>query len=177
VINITTLLSEIERIPDHQVFGKVAAVQGLLIEVSGVQNNLSVGDRCNVIARDGRKVVCEVVGFRNGRALVMPFGALEGIGLGCRAEIADAAPAIYPDDSWLGRVISAMGKPIDGGGPLAIGPVAYPIKASPPPAHTRKRIGSKLDLGIRALNTFTTSCHGQRASSPARASANPQSCP
>ncbi len=162
MINIATLLSEIDRIPTYQVFGKVAAVQGLLIEVSGVQNNLSVGDRCNVITRDGRKVICEVVGFRSGRALVMPFGALEGIGLGCRAEIADAAPAVYPDDSWLGRVISAMGKPIDGRGPLSVGPAAYPIKASPPPAHDRKRIGSKLDLGIRALNTFTTSCHGQR---------------
>ena len=135
MFNITTLLSEIDRVPTYQVFGKVAAVQGLLIEVSGIQNNLTVGDRCNIIARDNRKVVCEVVGFRNGRALVMPFGALEGIGLGCRAEIADAAPAIFPDDSWLGRVISAMGKPIDDKGPLAVGPMAYPIKSPPPPAH------------------------------------------
>jgi flagellum-specific ATP synthase len=162
LVNITSLLGELERLPTHQVYGKVAAVQGLLVEVSGVQNNLSVGDRCNVVARDGRIVPCEVVGFRSGRALVMPFGALEGIGLGCRAEIAEAAPAIYPDDSWLGRVISGMAKPIDGLGALGGGTLPYPIKAAPPPAHTRKRIGSKLDLGVRALNTFTTSCHGQR---------------
>ena len=162
MVNITSLLSELERLQTHQVYGKVAAVQGLLVEVSGVQNNLSVGDRCNIVARDGRVVACEVVGFRSGRALVMPFGALEGIGLGCRAEIAESAPAIYPDDSWLGRVISGMAKPVDGAGALGAGPLAYPIKAAPPPAHTRKRIGSKLDLGIRALNTFTTSCHGQR---------------
>jgi flagellum-specific ATP synthase len=161
VDGITSLLSELERLPTHQIFGKVAGVQGLLIEVSGV-HHLSVGDRCNVIARDGRVVICEVVGFREGRALVMPFGPLEGIGLGCRAEIAEAAPAIYPSDSWLGRVIDAMAKPVDGAGPLGAGPQAYPIKAPPPPAHTRKRVGGKLDLGIRALNTFTTSCHGQR---------------
>ena len=55
-----------------------------------------------------------------------------------------------------------MAKPVDGGGPLGAGSQAYPIKAPPPPAHTRKRVGGKLDLGIRALNTFTTSCHGQR---------------
>ncbi len=158
---ITSLLSELERLPTHQVFGKVAGVQGLLVEVSGV-HNLSVGDRCNIIARDGRVVQCEVVGFREGRALVMPFGPLEGIGLGCRAEIAEAAPAIYPNESWLGRVINAMGKPVDGGGALGAGAQAYPIKAPPPPAHTRKRVGGKLDLGVRALNTFTTSCHGQR---------------
>ena len=139
MVNITSLLSELERLPTHQVYGKVAAVQGLLVEVSGVQNNLSVGDRCNVIARDGRIVPCEVVGFRNSRALVMPFGALEGIGLGCRAEIAEAAPAIYPDDTWLGRVISGMGKPVDGGGALGAGPAPYLIKAPPPPAHTHWR--------------------------------------
>lgn len=97
MVNITSLLSEIDRLATHQVFGKVAAVQGLLVEVSGVQNNLSVGDRCNVVARDGRIVPCEVVGFRNARALVMPFGALEGIGLGCRAELTEAAPSVYPD--------------------------------------------------------------------------------
>ncbi len=59
MVNITSLLSELDRLSTHQVFGKVAAVQGLLVEVSGVQNNLSVGDRCNVVARDGRIVPCE----------------------------------------------------------------------------------------------------------------------
>jgi len=55
-----------------------------------------------------------------------------------------------------------MGKPVDGGSALGAGPEAYPIKAAPPAAHTRKRVGGKLDLGVRALNTFTTCCHGQR---------------
>ena len=161
MVNTTSLLSELDRLPTQQVFGKVAGVQGLLIEVSGV-HQLSVGDRCNIVARDGRVVISEVVGFRGGHALAMPFGPLEGIGLGCRAEIAESAPAIFPDDSWLGRVINGMAKPVDGGGPLGLGPASYPIKTSPPPAHMRKRVGGKLDLGIRSLNTFATSCHGQR---------------
>ncbi len=161
-VNISTLLNELERMPVHRVFGRVSAVQGLLVEVSGVQGNLSVGDRCNLVARDKRKVPCEVVGFRDGRALVMPFGQLEGVGLGCRAEIGDSQPAIFPSDAWLGRVINAMGRPIDDEGPLPSGSEPYPIKNTPPPAHTRKRIGSKVDLGVRALNTFTTCCHGQR---------------
>ena len=159
---LTAFESTLERLATHQVFGKVAAVQGLLVEVAGVQNNLSIGDRCNIVSRDGRIVPCEVVGFREGRALAMPFGPLEGIGLGCRAEIADAAPAVYPSDQWLGRVIDAMGRPIDDEGPLVDGTVAYPIKAPPPPAHQRKRVGGKLDLGIRAINLFTTCCQGQR---------------
>ena len=159
---LNTLISNLDRLATHQVYGKVAAVQGLLVEGAGIQNNLSIGDRCNVIARDGRLVPCEIVGFREGRALAMPFGALEGIGLGCRAEIAEAAPAVFPCDQWLGRVINAMGEPIDEVGTLVEGSIPYPIKAPPPPAHSRKRVGGKLDLGIRAINLFTTCCQGQR---------------
>jgi flagellum-specific ATP synthase len=159
---LNSLLNSLERLPTHRVFGKVAAVQGLLLEISGVQNNLSIGDRCNVVARDGRLVPCEIVGFREGRALAMPFGPLEGIGLGCRAEIAEAAPAVYPSEHWLGRVIDAMGRPVDDKGPLVEGGQPYAIKAPPPPAHARKRVGGKLDLGIRAINLFTTCCQGQR---------------
>jgi flagellum-specific ATP synthase len=59
-------------------------------------------------------------------------------------------------------VVNAMGQPIDGKGPLPGGPAPYPFRASPPPAHTRQRVGAPLDLGVRALNTFITCCRGQR---------------
>ena len=55
-----------------------------------------------------------------------------------------------------------MGEPIDGKGPLPSGPLPYPFRASPPAAHTRQRVGAPIDLGVRALNTFITCCHGQR---------------
>jgi flagellum-specific ATP synthase len=161
-VNISSILNELDRMATHHIYGSVAAVNGLLIEVAGVQNYLSVGDRCNIHARDGRLVICEIVGFRDSKALAMPYGPLEGIGIGCRADIAEAAPAVFPDDTWLGRVVNAMGKPVDDLGNLGAGQVGYPIKNMPPPAHTRKRVGGKVDLGVRAVNTFTTCCHGQR---------------
>jgi flagellum-specific ATP synthase len=156
------LINDIERVSNIQVYGRVAAVQGMLLEAGGIQRTISVGDRCNVIARDGRKVICEVVGFRQGRALLMPFSAIEGIGLGCRTEVQDAEPVLYPDRGWLGRVINCFGDPVDGLGPLPSGDVAYPVRSPPPSAHSRSRVAGKIDLGVRAVNTFLTCCRGQR---------------
>lgn len=159
---INQIVSEIEGVPSSNIFGRVAAVQGLLIEVAGVERHLSVGGRCNVIARGNRKVLCEVVGFRNDRALLLPLSTLEGVGIGCKAEVAESQPTIAPTEAWLGRVVNALGEPIDGKGPLSVGYEPHPIKNSPPPAHKRQRVGTKLDLGVRSLNTFLTCCQGQR---------------
>jgi flagellum-specific ATP synthase len=76
--------------------------------------------------------------------------------------IANAASLVRPSPLWLGRVINAMGEPIDGKGALPQGPSPMPFRNSPPPAHSRKRVGPPLDLGVRALNTFLTCCRGQR---------------
>lgn len=134
----------------------------MLVEIAGAERNLTIGARCHLVDRRGRRVPCEVVGLREGRALAMPFGTLDGIGLGCRAEAVAVEPAVRPTRSWLGRVVNALGEPIDGKGPLAAGPVACPLRNPPPPAHERGRVGGKLDVGVRAINTFLTCCRGQR---------------
>ncbi|NQV47354.1 MAG: flagellar protein export ATPase FliI [Rhodospirillaceae bacterium] len=156
------ICNEIGRLPDHVVYGSVSSIVGMLIEIEGAESALTIGDRCRLIGREGREVVCEVVGFRNNSAQLMPFGSLDGIGLGCRAELSLSNPVIFPDDSWKGRVINAFGEPVDGKGPLQSGPVAYRVHARPPNSHSRQRVGGKLDLGVRALNTFLTCCKGQR---------------
>ncbi|MBE88877.1 MAG: flagellum-specific ATP synthase FliI [Rhodospirillaceae bacterium] len=152
----------VARLGDLRLYGCVKAIQGMLVEIEGLGACLSVGDRCHLEARSHTSVTCEIVGFRDDRALAMPFGSLEGVGLGCRATIGESQPVAFPDKGWLGRVISAFGDPIDGGPSLPKGPAAYPLNASPPPAHQRQRVAGKIDLGVRALNTFITCCRGQR---------------
>ncbi len=156
------ILNEVDHLAEYKMYGKVVNIVGLLIHVGGVTHSLSVGDHCIIHARKGRRVACEVVGFADGNALVMPFGAIEGIGMGSRAEVSVAEPVIYPSREWLGRVVNAFGEPMDGKGPLPVGGLGYPIHNSPPPAHTRKRVGGKVDLGVRAMNAFLTLCQGQR---------------
>jgi flagellum-specific ATP synthase len=156
------ILGDIARIPDRRIHGTVAAVQGMLVEIEGVHGHLSIGDRCVLDARRGAPIPCEVIGFRDSRALAMPYRALDGVALGAKARLLNAEPLIRPTDAWLGRVINAFGEPIDGLGMLRQGEEGYPIRTQPPPAHARRRIGAKIDLGVRCLNTFTTCCRGQR---------------
>src|SRR5690606_31582191 len=135
---------------------------GMLVEIGGIERELSIGDRCILTPKGAEQIPCEVVGFREGHALVMPFKPLDRVGLGCRAEVSAAQPAVYPSHAWLGRVINALGEPIDGKGPWLQGGDHMLLRNNPPAAHHRKRLGDKLDLGVRAVNSFLSTCSGQR---------------
>jgi flagellum-specific ATP synthase len=156
------LLKEIEAVPTLTRFGRVARIEGLGVEVTGALGAVSLGGQCRITIGNHKKIPCEVIGFRDGRALVMPLGSLDGITLGARADFEDRPASIYPCQAWLGRVMDGFANPVDGKGALPQGTRAYPIKAPPPAAISRGRVGKKLDLGIRAMNTFTTCCAGQR---------------
>jgi len=156
------LTASIEAIDEVEVFGRVRTVQGLLIEVVGPVRELRVGGRVEIETTNGATLLTEIIGFREGHALCLPFGPLAGVRLGCKAVFKRSDGAVYPSDAWLGRVINADGEPIDGKGPIARGVEAYSLKQVPLPAHQRARVGAPMDLGVRALNTFTTLCEGQR---------------
>lgn len=151
-----------DNVPGHHIYGRVTEILGMLVQVGGIERDVSLGGRCHLIGKNKTEIPCEVVGFRNNQALLMPFGNLEGIGLGSRAEVIEVPPMIFPTRAWLGRVINALGEPVDGKGPLPQGPLGIPIRNTPPNAHIRQRLGDKLDMGVRALNSFLAICRGQR---------------
>jgi len=161
LVLLSSVAEEIDALPAVRRYGRVTGVQGMLLEVGGMPREVAVGGRAEVLAQ-GRRIACEVVGFRTGHALLMPYGAVDGIGLGCKAEIIAGTNIIRPHIGWLGRVVNALGEPLDGKGPLPQGPVAYPLRNRAPPAHARRRVQGKIDLGVRALNTFLSCCRGQR---------------
>ncbi len=144
------------------VSGRVAAVNGLLIEARGGLTRLAVGARAEIERRADKPLAAEVVGFRETRALLMPFGPVEGVAPGAEIRIEPQGSAVRPTTAWLGRIIDAFGEPIDGLGPLPQGQVPYPLRAAPPAAHARGRVGERLDVGVRSMNVFTTCCRGQR---------------
>ena len=156
------LAEQIEELDGVEIYGRVVGVRGLMVEVAGPIHAMPVGARVVIETGTSRNIVCEVVGFSGAHALLMPFGALEGVRRGCRAIVSTPAAAVRPSAGWLGRVVNAVGMPIDGKGPLPAGPSPYPFRNAPPPAHARRRVGAPLDLGVRAINTFLTCCRGQR---------------
>lgn len=160
-----------DEVPIGVLEGRVTGLSGLSISLSGLRDFTGVGDRVRVLGLDGRETEAEIVAFQGDIAIAMPFGSLEGIGSGCRASFKMFGPeerrrraggTLLVNESWKGRVIDPMGRPMDGKGPLTPGGVVQKLHAPPPEAAMRARLGPRVDLGVRALNLFATCREGQR---------------
>lgn len=160
--HIEQAIAEIKAVRTLEAWGRVTKVQGIMVECSGLHHILAVGSRCRIEARDGRQILCEVVGLEREIAMLMPFSDLEGVGVGCQVRLDKEASSIFPTLEWKGRIINALGDPVDEKGVLPQGQMAYAVKSPPPPASKRNRVEGKIDLGVRAVNTFLTTCKGQR---------------
>ena len=144
----------------HRLRGRVVNLIGLVVEASGVR--AEVGEVCTVQAGRNRTLVqAEVVGFRDGRTLLMPLGDTHGIGPGNPVAATGKPFRIAIGDEVLGRVLDGLGRPIDGGPPLQSAS-PRPTVAAPPSPLSRTRIVERLSLGVRALDTLVPCGRGQR---------------
>lgn len=153
-----------------QPYGRVTAVEGLVIRVAGLSDangHATMGARCKIsdIRGEPNGRLAEVVGSTNdGATLMMPYGPLDGIGPGQRVYLEGTSGAkVRVNHSWIGRVLNGLGEPLDGKGPLAnVGGEEKALRAGPPPAFQRQLVGAKMDTGVRVLNTLLPLCEGQR---------------
>lgn len=144
--------------PKPKVSGRLASFDGLLMEAVGLQ--LPVGTVCQIGA-PGTGVEAEVIGFRNGRTLLMNLGGpapllpqapVRPLGAPGEAEVGNA---------MLGRVVDGAGKPIDGLGPIR-GAARWPIGGKLQSPLDRGRVLQPMDVGVRAINGLLTIGQGQR---------------
>ena len=157
-----TFIHDVEQMPDYEISGQIVSVEGLVIEISGPVHMFQIGARLRLLPRNGYKVYAEIIGFRNDRAICMPFGKTDGLSPGTKAVLVGNQDHIRPSNHWLGRVINGLGEPIDGKGVLEWGYKNCALKASPPNAAQRDPVGDPIDLGVRSINSFITCCKGQR---------------
>ncbi len=140
--------------------------QGTVVRVTGstVESNgpvVGLGELCGIHIRDGRRILAEVVGFREDRLILLPLEHIDGIGPGDKVSTRSTPRHIYLGDSVLGRVLNGLGEPIDGKGPLARDHM-QPLDVESPPALSRERITEPLPLGIRSIDGVLTCAKGQR---------------
>jgi flagellum-specific ATP synthase len=147
-------------LPLVRVGGPVREVTASAARVAGVSAFVRLGDRMGFSA-DGRTQVGEVVRIDAAGATVKPFESRIEAGIGSLAHRIGPAQ-LRPAPRWKGRVIDALGRPVDGLGPLFEGPDSVPLDADPPAAMTRARVKAPLPTGVRAIDLFTPLCAGQR---------------
>ena len=152
--------SSLERGDSLRVVGRIRRVVGLVAEASGL--SLPVGSGCQIESRaGGHSVEAEVIGFRDGRTQLVPFGTTTGIAPGDRVIFEGDRFSVRVGDDLLGRVLDGYGDPIDGLGPIHA-TARTPIDATPIPPMQRRRIERPLSTGVRALDSLLTVGRGQR---------------
>ena len=140
--------------------GLVSQFFGLVVESIGPDAFL--GEVCEIYSRStATPIAAEVVGLKDGKVLLMPYGELRGIGLGCEVLATGRAVEIAIGEGLLGRVIDAFGRPLDGR-PLPPLPAQCRLTHEPRNPLARSRIRRVLETGVTSIDGLLTIGRGQR---------------
>lgn len=145
----------------YKKMGKVQNVVGLTIESAGPDSRLE--DICLIYPEEegAPGIMAEVVGFKDGKTLLMPYGDTTGIGIGSRVENSGYSLRAPVGEFLLGKTLDGLGRPTDGTA-LPEGCLTYPVEASPPDPMDRAIIDEVLPLGVKAVDGLITLGKGQR---------------
>ncbi len=157
-LDLTAYIAAVKDVESVTVCGLVKRVVGLVVEAEGP--NVSIGGLCEIVLPSGESILAEAVGFREERVLLIPLGDPRGVEPGSKVFL-KMDPGVRVGDVLLGRVLDALGNPLDGK-PLPPPSSYYPLYAEPLKPFERSRISEPLDVGIRAINALLTPGKGQR---------------
>lgn len=140
-------------------YGRVKKVSGLTIKSTGPKN-VKIGDVCK-IETDNGWIDSEVVGFDEDGVVLMPLGTLDGIKASSLVKSEGKGLSVPVSEAFLGRVVNALGRPIDGKGSIRIDNF-YPVYPKPVPPLEREIINEPLSVGVKAIDGLLTIGKGQR---------------
>ena len=144
----------------YSLTGKIENIVGMSIEASG--GRAAVGDICRIYNGDsGGQVMAEVVGFKNDHILLMPYSDMNGISAGNFVRNTGAQLTLQVGEFLRGRIINAMGQPIDGKGPFSEG-TPYCVGGSYINPLQRPPIRERIHFGVKAIDGLVTIGKGQR---------------
>ena len=158
IIDFQKINEKVEKVPTIYSEGVVKKVIGLTIEVEGIK--AFVGELCIIYNQYGKKINCEVVGFRDDFVILMPLGELIGIASGCKVVPQNMPLSVKCSDNLLGRIIDGLGKDLNSDELLK--GENYPLENQPPDPLKRKPINDIMPTGVRSIDGFLTVGEGQR---------------
>jgi len=136
-------------------------VEAGALTVASVGPLAAVGESCEILDGRGGRHAGEVIGFRGNQVLSMPLGCSDGIRYGDAVTALARTPEIEVGEALIGRVLDALGQPIDGGRRPALH-TAMPVDGVAPKPLERTAIRAPLATGIRAIDGLLTVGRGQR---------------
>lgn len=139
--------------------GRVTKIVGLVVEADGPL--LSIGSRCSLESVTGCKIPAEIIGFRDDRVVLMPYGESEGIAPGSLVISENSGNTVKCGEALLGRILDGFGNPIDGKGPI-LSCECLPVSVAPPHPLERMVIKTPIFTGIKAIDGLITAGGGQR---------------
>lgn len=154
-----TYFSRLKQRPAWRWRGRVLEALGQTIESAGPL--CSVGECCEIVDGSGARHLVEVIGFHGSNVVSMPVETSDGIRYGDPVEGLGAMPRLEVGDALIGRVLNALGQPMDGGCRPAVH-TAVPLEGSAPLPLDRTPIRTPLGTGIRAIDGLLTVGRGQR---------------
>jgi len=160
-VNLDGYFNRLRELDPIKTIGTVKRAVGLTVESLGPP--VSVGELCEIAGneKNGLSIPAEVVGFRDNYVISMPLYKVHGVKLGDRVICRRKTASIPVGPGLLGRVVDALGQPIDDLGPIeAQG--EYPINAAETNPLARKNIDETLGTGIRTIDGLLTTGKGQR---------------
>lgn len=140
-------------------YGRVTGCNGLVVESRGPESAL--GELCTIEVAGGDALDAQVIGFRDDRVLLMPFGDAQGVAVGGMVRAAGHRRDVPVGRALLGRVIDALGQPLDGKGAMACD-TRLPLFRAPITPLERAEIDEVLETGVRSIDTLMTLGRGQR---------------
>lgn len=157
----SAMRKELKNADLYRYMGKITKIVGMTIEASGPSCN--IGDVCRIYKKGEEDdfIFAEVTGFNKDRILLMPYSDIEGIGPGSIVDSTGDKLTVNCSDSLVGRIIDAVGKPLDGKDPIPQG-VNYKIAGEPVNPLTRPAIKDIIPMGVKAIDGLLTIGRGQR---------------
>ncbi len=160
MILMESLKSEIAMLKPVRAVGRISAVEGAVLRVTGLSQQARLGDRLSVERHSGDELSGEVLQIDASSVLMLSDDSPQGVSLGDRVAI-HGANTIAPCESWIGRIVDPFGCPMDDRR-LARGPRARALQSDPPAPVRRRTLGARLSTGMAALNTVLPIVRGQR---------------